>query len=170
MTRFEITTECVEAVRAALHGKYGDAAHVLSFHATGTGGQCMERLISGGFVDGVIDVTTTECADFVVGGVMPCDAQRFSVAQARRIPTVVSLGAANVVNFGAESSIPARFADSDAGRVWCRHNEQVTPMKAESGRVRTGHSVAVSAHARTIGAGLPRRIVVDARCRRHAHG
>lgn len=72
---------------------------------------------------------TTEVADYVAGGVMPCSAERFEAAMNLQIPTVISLGAANVVNFGSTETIPPKLAD-DAQRVWQRHNEQVTLMKA----------------------------------------
>merc|ERR550539_2283528 len=122
---FGITTQSAELIKEKLYSKYGDNVNVLMFHATGTGGKCMEYLIENGYIDGVIDLTTTEVADFVAGGVMPCTAHRFEAAMNIQIPTVISLGAANVVNFGATSSIPSEVYN-DPHRVWQRHNEQVT--------------------------------------------
>ena len=95
------------------------------FHATGTGGQSMEKLIDSGFLAGVIDVTTTEVADYLVGGVLPCTDDRFGAMQRTGIPAVVSVGALDMVNFGSRESVPEKFAK----RKFHVHNAQVTLMR-----------------------------------------
>jgi uncharacterized protein (UPF0261 family) len=124
LTMFGVTTPCVTAVRKILEGRY--AYDCLTFHATGTGGQAMEKLVESGLIDGgVIDVTTTEVADFVVGGIFPCLPSRFDVILARRVPYVLSLGALDMVNFGARETVPAKFE----GRKFHIHNPQITLMR-----------------------------------------
>jgi uncharacterized protein (UPF0261 family) len=121
LTMFGVTTPCVQAVAAAL-----EAVHdPLVFHATGTGGQSMEKLVDSGLVAGVVDVTTTEVADFLVGGVFPCTADRFDAIARTRIPYVGSVGACDMVNFGALDTVPERFK----GRNLYVHNPQVTLMR-----------------------------------------
>ena len=122
LTMFGVTTPCVTAVRKALEGRYD----CLTFHATGTGGQAMEKLVESELIDGgVIDVTTTEVADLVVGGVFACLPSRFDAILERRIPYVLSVGALDMVNFGARDSVPAKLA----GRKFHVHNPQVTLMR-----------------------------------------
>lgn len=122
LTMFGVTTPCVDAVRAKLeqHGY-----ETLVFHATGTGGRAMENLIAQGLVQGVIDVTTTEVADYVVGGIMACGPNRFQATLQQQIPLVLSVGALDMVNFGNKSSIPEQFAK----RQFHVHNEQITVMR-----------------------------------------
>ena len=79
------------------------------FHATGVGGRAMENLIREGFIQGVLDITTTEVADYIVGGVMACDNSRFDVIIEQKIPLVLSVGALDMVNFGAKDTIPQTF-------------------------------------------------------------
>lgn len=122
MTMFGVTTPCVEMVRKALEIKGMDP---LVFHATGVGGQAMEKLVTDGLISGVLDITTTEVADEVVGGVMPGGPHRFDAVIQREIPYVMSLGALDMVNFGAPHTIPARFAD----RLFLAHNPHVTLMR-----------------------------------------
>ena len=122
MTMFGVTTPCVTMVREALER---DGYDCLVFHATGTGGQAMEKLVESGMIDGVLDITTTEVADEVVGGVFPAGADRMDRILAREIPYVISLGALDMVNFGARETVPAQFA----GRVLHVHNAQVTLMR-----------------------------------------
>ncbi|GJM99781.1 hypothetical protein PR202_ga16915 [Eleusine coracana subsp. coracana] len=93
----------------------------LVFHATGVGGKAMEELVRGGFIQGVLDITTTEVADHIVGGVMACDETRFDAIIENKIPLVLSVGALDMVNFGARDTIPAAFVD----RKIQVHNEQV---------------------------------------------
>ncbi len=122
MTMFGVTTPCVTIVREALEK---DGYDCLVFHATGTGGQAMEKLVESGMIDGVLDITTTEVADEVVGGVFPAGADRMDRILAREIPYIVSLGALDMVNFGARETVPKQFAD----RTLHVHNAQVTLMR-----------------------------------------
>jgi len=122
MTMFGVTTPCVTAVRQALEARGFDC---LVFHATGTGGQAMEKLVASGLIDGVLDITTTEVADEVVGGVFPAGPERFDAILERRIPYVMSLGALDMVNFGARDTVPPAFRE----RKLHVHNPQVTLMR-----------------------------------------
>lgn len=121
MTMFGVTTACVTMVREAMEKTH----EVYTFHATGTGGQSMEKLADSGFVAGLIDVTTTEVADLLVGGVFPAADDRFGAAIRTRLPYVGSLGAVDMVNFGARETVPVQFA----GRKLHVHNAQVTLMR-----------------------------------------
>jgi uncharacterized protein (UPF0261 family) len=122
MTMFGVTTPCVTAVREALTQRGFDC---LVFHATGTGGRAMEKLVDSGLIRGVLDITTTEVADEVVGGVFPAGPERFDKIIDRRIPYVMSLGALDMVNFGARETVEKRFED----RRLHVHNAQVTLMR-----------------------------------------
>lgn len=122
MTMFGVTTPCVTAVRQLLEAQGYDA---LVFHATGAGGRAMERLVESGLIVGALDITTTEVADEVVGGVFPAGAERFDRLLASRVPLVLSLGAVDMVNFGARDSVPERFHS----RKLHSHNAQVTLMR-----------------------------------------
>ena len=133
-TMFGVTTPCVTRAREVLE----EAGYeVLVFHATGTGGRSMEELVSAGFIAGVLDLTTTELADELVGGVLSAGPRRLEAAGAAGVPQVVSLGALDMVNFGAPETIPDTFRD----RTFYRHNPQVTLMRttveenAELGRI-----------------------------------
>jgi uncharacterized protein (UPF0261 family) len=121
-TMFGVTTPCVDAVRKSLES---DGYDCLVFHATGAGGRAMERLVESGFVQGVIDATTTEVADEVVGGVFPAGAERFDRLLDAEIPLVLSLGALDMVNFGSLESVPEPFRK----RNLHVHNAQVTLMR-----------------------------------------
>ena len=121
MTMFGVTTACVSQVREALETDH----EVYTFHATGTGGQSMEKLAESGFLAGVLDVTTTEVADFLVGGIFPCTADRFGAVIRSGIPYVGSVGACDMVNFGGRETVPQRFE----GRTFHVHNAQVTLMR-----------------------------------------
>lgn len=121
MTMFGVTTDCVTTVRRIM-----EASHdVYVFHATGVGGQSMEKLADSGLVAGLIDVTTTEVPDLLVGGVFPATDDRFGAAIRTRLPYVGSVGAVDMVNFGARDAVPARFAR----RRLHVHNAQVTLMR-----------------------------------------
>ncbi|WP_423066212.1 Tm-1-like ATP-binding domain-containing protein [Devosia sp. CN2-171] len=121
MTMFGVTTQCVTMVREAM-----EATHeVYTFHATGTGGQSMEKLADSGLVAGLIDVTTTEVPDLLVGGVFPATEDRFGSVIRTRLPYVGSVGAVDMVNFGARETVPAQFRD----RKLHVHNAQVTLMR-----------------------------------------
>ncbi|WP_197453581.1 Tm-1-like ATP-binding domain-containing protein [Caulifigura coniformis] len=122
MTMFGVTTTCVTAVREALELQGFDC---LVFHATGTGGRAMEKLVESGLIKAVLDITTTEVADEVVGGVFAAGPHRFEAILKAGIPYVMSLGALDMVNFGAPESVPSKFGD----RLFHRHNPQVTLMR-----------------------------------------
>ncbi|KAL5063748.1 hypothetical protein RYX36_025485 [Vicia faba] len=122
ITMFGVTTPCVDAVRDRLHGEGYES---LVFHATGVGGRAMENLIREGFIQGVLDITTTEVADYIVGGVMACDSSRFDVIIEQKIPLVLSVGALDMVNFGAKDTIPQTFQQ----RNIYEHNKQVSLMR-----------------------------------------
>jgi len=122
MTMFGVTTPCVTAVRQALEARGCDC---LVFHATGTGGRAMEALADGGILATLVDLTTTEVADHLVGGVFPCGPDRFGVLERRALPAVVGTGALDMVNFGAIDTVPERFR---ARRLHV-HNPQVTLMR-----------------------------------------
>jgi uncharacterized protein (UPF0261 family) len=122
MTMFGVTTPCVTAVRSALEAQGYDC---LVFHATGAGGQAMEKLVASGLITGVLDITTTEVADEVVGGVFRAGPDRFEAILAARVPYVLSLGALDMVNFGAMDTVPAEFRH----RKLHVHNAQVTLMR-----------------------------------------
>jgi uncharacterized protein (UPF0261 family) len=121
-TMFGVTTPCVESARRRLeeHGY-----EVLVFHATGTGGQSMEALVRSGVLAGVLDITTTELADDLVGGVFSAGPDRLEAAGAAGVPQVVSLGALDMVNFGGIDSVPERFRS----RRLHEHNATVTLMR-----------------------------------------
>ena len=121
LTMFGVTTPCVQAVTAALEGDYD----CLVFHATGTGGQSMEKLVDSGLIAGVIDVTTTEVADLLVGGTLACTEDRFGAIARTGVPYVGSVGAVDMVNFGALDTVPERFKD----RNLYVHNPQITLMR-----------------------------------------
>ncbi|XP_025813733.1 uncharacterized protein LOC112891048 isoform X3 [Panicum hallii] len=122
ITMFGVTTPCVNAVKDRLNK---EGYETLVFHATGVGGKAMEELVRGGFIQGVLDATTTEVADYIVGGVMACDESRFDAIIDNKIPLVLSVGALDMVNFGSRDTIPPAFAD----RKIHVHNEQVSLMR-----------------------------------------
>lgn len=126
MTMFGVTTTCVDQVRRTLEASGHEC---LVFHATGSGDRAMENLVRSGLIDGVIDATTTAVADEVVGGVLACGPDRFDAILAARLPYVVSLGALDMVNFGAMETVPLRFANASAARKLHVHNPQVTLMR-----------------------------------------
>jgi uncharacterized protein (UPF0261 family) len=122
MTMFGVTTPCVTSVRQTLEKRGFDC---LVFHATGTGGRAMEQLVESGLIGGVLDVTTTEVADEVVGGIFPSGPNRFKRLIESRIPLVLSLGAVDMVNFGSIETVPLQFKN----RLLYKHNAQVTLMR-----------------------------------------
>jgi uncharacterized protein (UPF0261 family) len=121
-TMFGVTTPCVTRAREQLEEL---GYEVLVFHATGAGGQSMETLVRDGFLVGVLDVTTTELADDLVGGVLSAGPDRLEAAGEAGLPQVVSLGALDMVNFGPRESVPEHFA----GRNLYVHNPTVTLMR-----------------------------------------
>jgi uncharacterized protein (UPF0261 family) len=121
-TMFGVTTPCVTRARERLEEL---GYEVLVFHATGTGGQSMEALVRGGFLTAVLDITTTELADDLVGGVLSAGPDRLEAAGAAGLAQVVSLGALDMVNFGPMDTVPERFRD----RNLYVHNPTVTLMR-----------------------------------------
>jgi uncharacterized protein (UPF0261 family) len=121
LTMFGVTTACVDQVRSNLERDY----ECLVFHATGIGGQSMEKLVDSGLLSGVIDVTTTEVADYLVGGILPCNEDRFGAIARTQVPYVASVGALDMVNFWGRSTIPEQFHN----RNFYMHNPQVTLMR-----------------------------------------
>ena len=121
LTMFGVTTPCVQAVTKQLQDRFD----CLVFHATGTGGQSFEKLADSGLLAGVLDLTTTEVCDELVGGVLSAGPQRLDAFAHRPIPYVGSCGALDMVNFWAMDTVPARFR----GRTLYRHNENVTLMR-----------------------------------------
>jgi uncharacterized protein (UPF0261 family) len=130
-TMFGVTTACVERAKAILEQA---GYEVLVFHATGGGGQALESLIRDGVFAGVLDITTTELADELVGGVLSAGPTRLTAAAECGVPQVVSVGATDMVNFHAPPSVPERFR----GRLFYPHNPNVTLMRTtaeECGRI-----------------------------------
>jgi uncharacterized protein (UPF0261 family)/ABC-type branched-subunit amino acid transport system ATPase component len=121
LTMFGVTTTCVQQVTAQLKGEYD----CLVFHATGIGGQSMEKLVDSRLLSGVIDVTTTEICDMMMGGVFPATEDRFGAIIRARLPYVGSVGALDMVNFGAPETVPERYKS----RTFYPHNPQVTLMR-----------------------------------------
>src|SRR5207302_10409030 len=117
-----VTTPCVTRARERLEEL---GYEVLVFHATGSGGQSLEALVRDGFLAGVLDTTTTELADELVGGVLSAGPHRLEAAGAAGVPQVVSLGALDMVNFGPRETVPAQFE----GRNLYVHNPTVTLMR-----------------------------------------
>jgi uncharacterized protein (UPF0261 family) len=118
---FGVTTTCVNAVAAALEADF----ECLVFHATGVGGQSMERLVDSGLLTAVIDITTTEVCDLLCGGVLPATEDRFGAIARTRVPYMGSCGALDMVNFGPMESVPERYR----GRTLHVHNPSVTLMR-----------------------------------------
>jgi uncharacterized protein (UPF0261 family) len=121
LTMFGLTTPCVQAVSRQLEAEYD----CLVFHATGTGGQSLEKLADSGLLTGVLDLTTTEVADEIVGGVLTAGPARLDVFARTRMPYVGSCGALDMVNFWARPTVPERFKD----RTLHVHNPNVTLMR-----------------------------------------
>jgi uncharacterized protein (UPF0261 family) len=121
LTMFGVTTPCVQAVTRQLAEGYD----CLVFHATGVGGQSMEKLADSDLLAGVIDVSTTEVADEIVGGVLSAGPTRLDVFARRALPYVGSCGALDMANFGAWDTVPERFR----GRRLYKHNPSVTLMR-----------------------------------------
>lgn len=121
-TMFGVTTACVTRARSVLE----EAGYeVLVFHAVGTGGRTMEALVRAGFVEGVLDITTTELADELAGGVLSAGPNRLEAAGEVGVPQLVSVGALDMVNFGPRESVPAKYED----RLFYKHNPLVTLMR-----------------------------------------
>jgi uncharacterized protein (UPF0261 family) len=121
-TMFGVTTPCIQHARGILEAA---GYEVLVFHATGNGGLAMETLIADGLIAGVLDITTTELADELVGGTLSAGPNRLTAAGKRGIPQVISVGALDMVNFGPRESVPERFSK----RKFHVHNATVTLMR-----------------------------------------
>ena len=121
LTMFGVTTPCITRLRALLEDTY----EPFVFHATGTGGQSMEKLAESGLLRGLLDISTTEVADRLMGGILPCTDDRFGAVARTRIPYVGSTGALDMVNFGARDTVPAHYE----GRNILVHNPQITLMR-----------------------------------------
>jgi uncharacterized protein (UPF0261 family) len=121
-TMFGVTTPCVTHARTILEAA---GYEVLVFHATGNGGEALEGLIADGLIAGVLDITTTELADELVGGILSAGPTRLTAAGRRGVPQVISVGALDMVNFGPPATVPDKFRD----RLFYRHNPTVTLMR-----------------------------------------
>ena len=121
LTMFGVTTACITQIRTRIE----DTCECFVFHATGTGGQCLEKLIDSGLITAALDITTTEVADHLFGGVLPCTADRFGAIIRTRIPYVGSVGACDMVNFGGRDTVPSHHTN----RKLHIHNAEVTLMR-----------------------------------------
>jgi uncharacterized protein (UPF0261 family) len=121
LTMFGVTTPCVQQIAKLLEAEW----EPLVFHATGTGGRAMEKLVDSGLVGAVIDVSTTEICDMMMGGLLPATEDRFGATIRSRIPYVGSVGALDMVNFFAPETVPERYR----GRRLYPHNPQITLMR-----------------------------------------
>ncbi len=121
LTMFGVTTPCVQAVSKLIATEW----EPLVFHATGTGGRAMEKLVDSGMLAGVIDVSTTEICDMMMGGILPATEDRFGAVIRTRIPYVGSVGALDMVNFAAPETVPEPYRD----RRLYPHNPQITLMR-----------------------------------------
>jgi uncharacterized protein (UPF0261 family) len=134
-TMFGVTTPVVQALQKALARDH----ECLVFHATGTGGRSMENLVDSGLLAGLLDLTTTEIADLLVGGIMPATEDRFGAVIRTSVPYVGSVGALDMVNFGALATVPERFRN----RKLHGHNPNVTLMRTNPEENRAfGHWIA----------------------------
>ena len=121
LTMFGVTTPCIQAVQKQLENDYD----CLVFHATGTGGKSMEKLVDNGLLSAVLDITTTEICDLLMGGVLSAGEDRLGAIIRTKIPYVGSCGALDMVNFGAKDSVPEKYKD----RKLYVHNANVTLMR-----------------------------------------
>ena len=128
LTMFGVTTPCVTQAVERLKGRYD----CMVFHATGTGGRAMEKLLDSGQLDGLVDVTTTEVCDLLCDGVLSAGEDRLGAVARSRAPYVGSVGALDMVNFGAMETVPERYR----GRLLYAHNPQVTLMRTTASECR----------------------------------
>jgi uncharacterized protein (UPF0261 family) len=128
LTMFGVTTPCVTAIGDALRSDYD----CLVFHATGTGGRTMEKLVDSGLLAGVLDITTTEVCDLLFGGVLPAGADRLDAIARTKIPYVGSVGALDMVNFWAPETVPGKWN----ARLFYHHNSNVTLMRTTADECR----------------------------------
>jgi uncharacterized protein (UPF0261 family) len=130
LSMFGVTTPCVTQIVDRLNSDYD----CLVFHATGTGGQSMEKLADSRLVDGMLDITTTEVCDLLMGGIFPCTEDRFGAVARTRLPYIGSCGALDMVNFAGKETVPAHYRN----RNLYEHNPQITLMRTtleENGRM-----------------------------------
>jgi uncharacterized protein (UPF0261 family) len=140
-TMFGVTTPCVEVSRKQLEAA---GYEVLVFHATGTGGRTMEGLVRDGLVAGVLDITTTELADELAGGVLSAGPDRLTAAGLKKVPQVISVGALDMVNFGPPETVPEKYKS----RRFHQHNPTVTLMRTTPQEMdRLGKEIAEKASA-----------------------
>ena len=154
-SQFGNTTTCVTEAKKVLEAA---GYEVLVFAATGTGGRIMESVIESGIVSGVLDVTTTEWADELVGGNLNAGPERMDAAAKANIPVVVAPGCLDMVNFGERASVPAKFE----GRNFYIHNPQITLMRTTADECRQlGEIVAKKANAYQAGTAImiPRKAI-----------
>jgi uncharacterized protein (UPF0261 family) len=123
ISMFGVTTPCVDAIRSYLEKECG--FEVFVFHATGSGGRALERLVREKCLDGIIDLTTTEIVDELFGGVLSAGPDRLKAAGKISLPQIVSVGACDMVNFGPRDTVPEKFK----GRNLVEHNPAVTLMR-----------------------------------------
>jgi len=121
LTMFGVTTTCITAITEQLSDEYD----CLVFHATGTGGRSMEKLMDSGKLEAMIDLTTTELADMIGGGVFAADETRFDTAISSDKAFIAACGALDMVNFNAPDTVPAKYAD----RLFYEHNPHITLMR-----------------------------------------
>lgn len=135
LTMFGVTTACVQLVAKQLHNQYD----CLVFHATGSGGQAMEKLADSHLLRGVLDITTTEVCDYLFDGVLACNEDRFGAIARSQVPYIGSCGALDMVNFGSPDTIPEKYKD----RHFYAHNPQVTLMRTTpEENAKMGHWIA----------------------------
>lgn len=124
ITMFGVTTSCVENIHQELKKQFD----CLVFHATGAGGKSMEKLLDHGLLQGIIDITTTEVCDYLCGGILACDEDRFGALIRSAKPAVVSCGALDMINFGSFDSVPERYRQ----RKLYKHNSSVTLLRTNT--------------------------------------
>lgn len=152
-TMFGVTTPCVEVARKRLEAA---GYEVLVFHATGVGGRTMEELVRDGLIAGVLDITTTELADELAGGVLSAGPDRLTAAALKKVPQVISVGALDMVNFGPPQTVPEKYKD----RRFHQHNPTVTLMRTTPEEMdRLGKEIAEKASA----AGGPTAVLLPLR-------
>ncbi|PHM30050.1 Tm-1-like ATP-binding domain-containing protein [Xenorhabdus innexi] len=121
LTMFGVTTHCVQQITAKLKSNY----ECLVFHATGSGGKAMEKLIDSHCLHSVLDITIAEVCSYLFGGVLACDEERFDSIARTKTPCVISCGALDMINFGHSSTIPEQYKN----RQFYHHNAQVTLVR-----------------------------------------
>ena len=121
ITMFGVTTPCVQQICTVLQDDYD----CLVFHATGTGGRCMESLMDSGKLNAIIDITTTEVCDMIAGGIFPADEDRLGASVRAGLPYIGSCGALDMVNFGSLDTVPEQYLN----RNLYEHNPQITLMR-----------------------------------------